>query len=49
MFDSGRSFNLKYDLIRPPYYPLIPGIVASPNSRSTRVLFSLAFWHLTIS
>ena len=48
MFDSGRSFSLKYDLFRPPYYLIIPRIVASPTSRSTSVLFPLAFWHLTL-
>ena len=39
MFDSGRSFSLKYDLIRPPYYLTIPRIVASPTSRSASVFF----------
>ena len=35
IFDSGCSFSLKYDLIRPPYWWIIPRIVASPTSRST--------------
>ena len=49
MFDSGRSFSLKYYLIRSPY-PL-PRIVDSLTSRLTSVLFRLfppAFWHLII-
>ena len=33
IFDSGCSFSLKYD--RPPYWLIIPRIVASPTSRST--------------
>ena len=39
MFDSGRSFSLKYYLIRSPY-PL-PRIVDSLTSRLTSVLFRL--------
>ena len=41
MFDSGRLFSLKNDLIRPPYSSIIPRIVASLTSRSTSVFFSL--------
>ena len=48
MFDSGRSFSLKYDLIRPPDSLIIPRIVASLTSRSASVLFPLAFWHLNL-
>ena len=48
MFDSERSFSLKYDLICPPYYLIFPRIEASPSLRSTTVLFPLAFWYLTI-
>ena len=48
MFDSGRSFSVKCDLIRPPYWLIIPRIVVSPNSNSASVFFPLAFWHLTI-
>ena len=48
MFDSGRSFSLKYDLIRPPDSLIIPRIVASLTSSSTSVLFPLAFWHLNL-
>ena len=40
MFDSGRSFSLKYDLIRPPYQLIIPRIVVSLTYRST-AFFSL--------
>ena len=43
MFDSGCSFSLKNDLIRPPYSLIIPRIVASPTSRSTSVFSPLAF------
>ena len=39
MFDSGRLFSLKNDLIRPPYSSIIPRIVASLTSRSTSVFF----------
>ena len=48
MFDSGRSFSLKYDLIRPPYWLIVPRIVASLTSRSTSIFSPLAFWRLTI-
>ena len=43
MFDSQRSFSLKYDLICPPYYLIFPRIEASPSLRSTTVHFPLAF------
>ena len=39
MFDSGRSFSLKNDLVRPPYQLIVHRILASLTSRSTSVFF----------